>query len=103
MITTVFDPFSFYRKQVEETDQTIDNFKQLLRRLETIHYHYINKNGEYKEYVIPAAQFKSGADMIAESQIYSAHEKEFEALKGTNETPCDISKIIEMFDMKPIK
>lgn len=103
MITTVYDPFSFYRKQVEDTDQTIDSFKQLLRRIETIHYHYINENGDYKEYVIPATQFTSGAEMIAQSKIYSTHEKEFEALKETNEMNCDTNRIIEMFDMKPIK
>ena len=97
LITTVYDPFAFYRLQVEDTTQTVDSFKQLLRRLETIHYHYINNKGEYKEYVIPAAQFTSGADMIAQSKIYETHKKELEAVEESHNINKDL---FESFGMK---
>ena len=97
LITTVYDPFAFYRLQVEDTTQTVDSFKQLLRRLETIHYHYINDKGEYKEYVIPAAQFTSGADMIAQSKIYEVHKKELEAVEESHNINKDL---FESFGMK---
>lgn len=57
-ITSIFPPEEAYTFMVEEYLQSKDKIEQLLRRIDTITYHYIT-NGEYKEYSIPAKKYST--------------------------------------------
>lgn len=63
IITSVYPPEYIYSKMVVEENQDIDSYNQLLRRLNTIVYHY-KHNGEYKTFSIPATEYKGYDDLI---------------------------------------
>ena len=47
---------------VKEENKANDSFKQLLRRITKITYHYV-ENGEYREFSIPASQYTNYEDL----------------------------------------
>ena len=49
---------------VEDSERNTDSIKQLLRRLDTIVYHYKDINGNYKTYSMPANEYINAFDMI---------------------------------------
>lgn len=55
-ITSIYPPEDIYKQMVKDEHRNNDSFKQLLRRLDVIVYHYID-NGAYMEYCIPASQY----------------------------------------------
>lgn len=62
-ITSVYAPDEVYKKMV--SDQKVDTVSQLLRRINYVVYHYID-NGEYKEIVVPASEYKDRATMTGD-------------------------------------
>lgn len=67
-ITSIYGPDQIYQLMVDETQQSIDSFKQLLRRLTYITYHWRDGNGNYREYTISAKNFTSSAYMIHQAK-----------------------------------
>lgn len=61
-ITSVFPPDEVYKKMVDECNRKTDTLQQLLRRISTIEYHYI-ENSEYKSYSIPASEYTTYEDL----------------------------------------
>lgn len=61
-ITSIFPPEEIYRQMVKEENKANDSFKQLLRRITKITYHYV-ENGEYREFSIPASQYTNYEDL----------------------------------------
>lgn len=56
-ITSIYPPEEVYKNMVEFTERNRDKYEQLLRRLDTIIYHY-KENDEYKAYEIPSSEYK---------------------------------------------
>ncbi len=56
-ITSIYSPEEIYSQMINEDKRKTDSFKQLLRRLDTIVFHYV-ENGEYKEYQISANEYQ---------------------------------------------
>lgn len=63
VITSVYPPEEIYGQMVKPENKKTDSFEQLLRRLDVIVYHFI-ENGIYKEFCIPASEYKNYADLI---------------------------------------
>lgn len=62
-ITSVYGPDEMYSHMIDQSQQSIDSFKQLIRRLTFITYHWINEIGKYCEFTIPAEEFTSTNDL----------------------------------------
>ena len=62
-ITSIFPPEELYESLVNDDKRKRDNIQQLLRRLNTIVYHYV-EDGKYKTYSMPANEYLSYRDLI---------------------------------------
>ena len=62
MITSVYPPEEIYYQMVKSELREIESMTQLMRRLDTIVYHYVD-NGVYKEYRMPASDYVDYADL----------------------------------------
>ncbi len=62
VIASIYPPEEVYNFMVEDCKKSIDSIKQLLRRLDTIIYHY-RKGDEYLTYSIPAKEYIDYADL----------------------------------------
>lgn len=62
-ITSVYGPDEMYSQMIDQSQQSIDSFKQLIRRLTFITYHWINEIGKYCEFTLPANEFTSTNDL----------------------------------------
>lgn len=86
-ITSVLPPEKVYERMVEE-NRNIDTFKQLLRRITEIHYHY-TESGEYKVFKMDSKNYKDYSDLK-----YQATHGDFVTLNGeqvafVQETFCE--------------
>lgn len=61
-ITSVFPPEEVYSFMVEEGKRSRDSIKQLLRRINTVVYHY-KQNGEFKTFSLPASEYIDYEDL----------------------------------------
>lgn len=64
IICSIFPPEQVYSFMVDETKKNIDTKEQLFRRLNIIVYHYINKDGKYRTFSMPACDYVNANDMI---------------------------------------
>lgn len=69
IICSIYPPEEVYDMMVNDTKKHTDSFRQLMRRLNTIAYHYINDKGEYKTFSLPSEQYKGSADMIRQAEL----------------------------------
>lgn len=63
-MTSVYPIEELYQLMVEPRLRKTDSIEQLLRRINTIVYHYV-EDGEYKTFSIPASEYKDHNDMMA--------------------------------------
>lgn len=63
IICSVYPIEDVYKLMVYETHRNTDSFQQLLRRLNKIVYHYVNSNGDYKTFEMPAEQYIDATHM----------------------------------------
>lgn len=68
IICSIYPPEEVYEFMVSEDKRKIDTLRQFLRRLNLIVYHYVNSNGEYKTFELPANQYTSSFEMIAKAR-----------------------------------
>ena len=68
IICSIYPPEEIYEMMVNDTNKNTDSFQQLMRRLNTIVYHYRNSKGEYKTYTLSADRYKSAEDMIKQAE-----------------------------------
>lgn len=69
-MTSVYSIEELFQIMVESRLRKTDSIQQLLRRITTIVYHYV-EDGEFKTFSMPASEYKDSADMIA--RIHSAN------------------------------
>lgn len=62
IITSVYPPEEIYEQMVKPENRRNDSFEQLLRRLDTIVYHYI-EDGKYKEFRMSASSYINYEDL----------------------------------------
>lgn len=62
IITSVYPPEEIHAQMVKPEHRKIDTLQQLMRRLDTVVYHFI-ENGVYKEFRIPASDYVDYADL----------------------------------------
>lgn len=63
-MTSVYPIEELYQLMVEPRLRKTDSIEQLLRRINTIVYHYV-EDGEYKTFSMPASEYKDYNDMMA--------------------------------------
>lgn len=62
IITSIFPPDEVYSSMVDDEKKDRDKIDQLLRRLDTIVYHY-KQNGEYKTFSVPSCEYINYDDL----------------------------------------
>jgi hypothetical protein len=78
---SIFPPEQVYGLMVDATQKNMDSIQQLLRRLNVIVYHYVNKDGKYRAFEMPACDYVNADDMIEKSIEYEKYADELEALE----------------------
>lgn len=61
-ITSVYPPEALYQNMVSYEHRDLDSYRQLLRRINRIVYHY-KENGEYKTYTVDAKNYTNYEDL----------------------------------------
>lgn len=97
IICSIYPPEKAYSFMVDDTEKSVDSIQQLLRRLNTIVYHYINKDGKYRAFEMPACDYVSASDMMQKAAEYEKHADELEVLENaaqeeSRETPEEFMK-----------
>lgn len=97
IVCSIYPPEKAYSFMVDDTEKSVDSIQQLLRRLNRIVYHYINKDGKYRAFEMPACDYVSAADMMQKAAEYEKHADELEVLAGAAqeeslETPEEFMK-----------
>lgn len=90
-ICSIYAPDEAYRFMVEDSERRTDSIQQLLRRLNTIVYHYI-KDGKYKTYSMPASEYTCKERMITLANLAEA-----------NQQATDIKGFINDWDATEVK
>lgn len=62
IITSIYPPEELYALLVDSDQRQRDSIGQLLRRLDSIVYHY-KENGEYRSFSLPASEYINYADL----------------------------------------
>ena len=88
-ITSVFPPEELYESLVNDDKRKRDNIQQLLRRLNTIVYHYV-EDGEYKTYSMPASEYINYDDLIRRA---TADKDGFNKVTDNQEIPFEQQEI----------
>ena len=55
---------------VDDTHRNTDSIRQLMRRLNTIVYHFKDKEGHFRTYTVPAKDYKGANDIIQKAQDF---------------------------------
>ncbi len=109
IICSVFPPEQVYSFMVDDTQKNVDSIQQLMRRLNVIVYHYINKDGKYRAYKMPASEYIDAKDMVERAREYekTADETEamVEALENIDEagSHMGIDEFMEAWGVKEVK
>ena len=90
---------------VDDTQKSVDSIQQLLRRLNTIVYHYINKDGKYRAFEMPACDYVNANDMIQKAMEYEKYADDIEAISmsAMDETQVDIEQFKKDFGVVEVK
>lgn len=80
-ICSVYPIEEVYKLMVSTIQQNTDSFQQLLRRINTIVYHYVNDKGEFKTFEMPAKEYKDANNMRYLAMQQEQDESLKEALK----------------------
>lgn len=97
-ICSIYPPEKLYSIMVDDTRKSIDSMKQLMRRLNIVAYHYVNKNGKYRVFEMPACDYVGAEDMIQKARENEKNADEIEQIQNN----VDISNTKGM-DMEQFK
>lgn len=81
-ITSVLPPDMVYQNMVC-SNRDVDTLKQLMRRINTIVYHYIDVDGKYREYEIDGSRYNGYAD-LKRSALMADNDLDFDLLEIEN-------------------
>lgn len=105
IVCSIFPPEQVYKFMVEETQRSTDSIQQLMRRLNVIVYHYINEDGKYRTFEMPASDYISAEDMIMKALKNEKYADELEEFCNSDmdDTETDNEQIKEDFGMVEVK
>lgn len=105
IICSIYPPEKVYSFMVDDTQKSIDSIQQLLRRLNTIVYHYINKDGKYRTFEMPACDYVNANDMIQKALEYEKYADEIEvpSMNAMGESQIDIEQFKKDFGVVEVK
>lgn len=83
IISSIFPPDEVYSSMVDDDKKDRDKINQLLRRINTIVYHY-KENGEYRTFSLPASEYINYDDL---KQRALGDESGFIKLEDTTDMP----------------
>jgi len=102
IICSIYPPEQVYSFMVDDLEKSTDSIKQFLRRLNVIAYHYINKEGKYRTFKMPACDYISAEDMIQRAREYEKDADKIEelvsSLSDTKSISCE--EIKNQWDIK---
>lgn len=102
IICSVFPPEQVYSFMVENTKKSVDSIQQLLRRLNVIVYHYINRDGKYRAFKMPASEYIDAKDMVERAREYEKIADEVEAMEKTLEDLEEIATQMSLEEFKEV-
>ena len=89
---------------VDDIEKNVDSIQQLLRRLNVIVYHYINKDGKYRAFRMPAKDYINASDMIERAREYEKIADEVEAMEEMTESSnLSLEEFMKQWDAKGVK
>lgn len=104
VICSIYPPEKVYSFMVDDTQKSVDSIQQLLRRLKLIVYHYINKDGKYRAFRMPAKDYINASDMIERAKAYEKIADEVEAMEElTNNRNLSIEEFMKTWDVVKVK
>ena len=86
VICSIYPPEKVYSFMVDDTQKSVDSIQQLLRRLNVIVYHYINKDGKYRAFRMSAKDYINASDMVERAREYEKIADEVEAMEEMAES-----------------
>ncbi|WP_419023676.1 hypothetical protein [Holdemanella sp.] len=104
VICSIYPPEKVYSFMVDDTQKSVDSIQQLLRRLKVIVYHYINKDGKYRAFRMPAKDYINASDMIERAKAYEKIADEVEAMEElTNNRNLSVEEFMKTWDVVKVK
>ena len=104
VICSIYPPEKVYSFMVDDTQKSVDSIQQLLRRLKVIVYHYINKDGKYRTFRMPAKDYVDANDMIKQAMDYEKIADEVEAMdEMTDNSNFSLEEFMKMWDAVEVK
>lgn len=104
IICSIFPPEQVYSFMVDETKKNVDTKQQFFRRLNIIVYHYINKDGKYRTFSMPACDYVNANDMIKRARECEKDADALEELEklenlGKTSTQMSLEEFKEAFGL----
>lgn len=104
VICSIYPPEKVYSFMVDDTQKSVDSIQQLLRRLNVIVYHYINKDGKYRTFRMPAKDYVNASDMIKQAMDYEKIADEVESMNEvTDNSKLSLDKFMKTWDAVEVK
>lgn len=91
IICSIFPLEQVYSFMVDDSKKNIDTKEQLFRRFKIIVYHYINKDGKYRAFKMPASEYIDAKDMVERAREYEKIADEAEAIENLEGTATQMS------------
>lgn len=70
IICSIYPPEEVYKFMVDDTQRNIDSIRQLMRRLNSIVYHWKDAEGHYRSYTMPARNYINALDIKQKAQEF---------------------------------
>lgn len=104
VICSIYPPEKVYSFMVDDTQKSVDSIQQLLRRLNVIVYHYINKDGKYRTFRMPAKDYVNASDMIKQAMDYEKIADEVESMDEiTDNNYLSLEEFMKTWDATEMK
>lgn len=82
IICSIYPPEKVYSFMVDDSEKSVDSIQQLLRRLNVIVYHYINREGKFREFALPACDYINAHDMVQKAVEFEKIADDMEKVKN---------------------
>lgn len=104
LICSIYPPEKVYSFMVDDTEKSVDSIQQLLRRLNVIVYHYINKDGKYRAFRMPAKDYINASDMIERAREYEKIADEVEAMGEMKDSSnLSLEEFMKQWNVEEVK
>lgn len=70
IISTIYSPEALYKLMIPEDKRQIDSYKQLLRRLNVIVYHWKDTEGHFRTFRLDASNYQGAEDIIKKAEQF---------------------------------